>query len=58
MQPMVCSVKDARQMLGGVSHGTIYSWMREGKIEGLRIGGRRLIKVASIRRALGEEVVA
>lgn len=49
MEPLFCSVADAAKTIG-VCRATIYNWMSEGRIEASRVGGRRLVKIASIRR--------
>jgi len=54
MEVLTVSVHDAAKAFG-VSRGTIYNWMAEGKIEAIKIGGRRLVKIASVRRLVGAE---
>jgi len=49
MEPICCSVLDAAKSIG-VSRATIYNWMKEGRIETSRVGGRRLVKIESIKR--------
>jgi excisionase family DNA binding protein len=51
MEPITCSVQDAARALS-VSRATIYNWMRENRIETARVGGRRLVKIASVRRLI------
>ena len=53
MDQVMCSVEAAAKSLC-VSRQTIYNWMGEGRIEGVRVGGRRLIKIASLRKLIGE----
>lgn len=53
MEPQCCSVADAAKGLG-VCRATIYNWMREGRIHTARVGGRRLVKISSIKRLVGE----
>lgn len=52
MKPIACSTLDAAKMIG-VSRATIYNWMKEGRIETSRVGGRRLVKIDSIKRLVG-----
>jgi len=54
MKPLCCSVADAAKSIG-VSRATVYNWMREGRIETSRIGGRRLVKIESVKRLVGAE---
>lgn len=49
MEKLMCSVVEASQSLG-VCRATIYNWMAEGKIKAVRVGGRRLVEIASIKR--------
>lgn len=49
MEVLTVSVRDAAKSIG-VSRATLYNWMNEGKIDAVRVGGRRLIKVDSLRR--------
>lgn len=49
MEPLCCSVADAAKSIG-VCRATIYNWMREGRISTQRVGGRRLVKIDSVKR--------
>lgn len=49
------SVLDAAQYLR-LSVATIYRHMDAGTLESVKFGGRRLIKRASVQKALGEEI--
>ena len=49
MQPITCSVNDAARAIG-VSRATLYNYLSAGKVESVRIGGRRLVKIASVRK--------
>lgn len=53
MEQLACSVNEAAQALG-VCRATIYNWMKDGRIETRRVGGRRLVKIASVRRLVEE----
>jgi excisionase family DNA binding protein len=52
MEPIFCSIADAGKAIG-VSRATVYNWIAEGRIEAVRVGGRRLVKIESIRRLAG-----
>lgn len=49
MEPLACSVADAAKSIG-VCRATVYNWMREKRIETVRVGGRRLVKIESVKR--------
>lgn len=49
MERIACSVMEAAKALG-VSRGSIYNWINEGRIQTVKVGGRRLVKIDSIRR--------
>jgi len=51
--PVNVSVDDAARMLG-VGRTTVYKLMEDGKLDKIKIGGRTLISVESIRRLGGE----
>jgi excisionase family DNA binding protein len=53
MEPVTTTVKGAADALG-VCPATIYNWMKEQRIETVRVGGRRLVKISSIRKLVGE----
>ena len=50
---LTCSVDDAAKV-SGLGRSMIYNKMKSGDIEWMKIGTRRLIKVTSLRRLLGE----
>lgn len=54
MQKMTCSIADATVALG-VSRATIYNWMADGKLETVKVGGRRLIPIASLNKLVQPE---
>lgn len=54
---IVCSMKDAAQSLG-VCPNTLYKHIREGRLESTKLGSRRLIKVESLHRLVGADLVA
>lgn len=49
MENVTCSVNDAARALG-IGRVTLYKHINSGAIETVRLGGRRLIKVDSIRK--------
>lgn len=53
MEAVTTSVAGAARSLG-VCQATIYNWMKQGRIEACRVGGRRLVKIASIHKLLEE----
>lgn len=53
METVTCSVNDAAKAIG-IGRVTLYKLIDQGKIESVRIGGRRLVKIDSIRRLIGE----
>ena len=50
---LTCSVRDAANA-SGLGRSTIYNKMKSGEIAWIKVGARRLIKVSSLRRLLGE----
>ena len=52
MEPVTCSVNDAAKALG-IGRVTLYKHINSGAIETMRLGGRRLVKVDSLRRLTG-----
>ncbi|MEV5020732.1 helix-turn-helix domain-containing protein [Sphingobium sp. LMA1-1-1.1] len=49
MQPITCSVDDAAKAIG-IGRVTLYKYIKEGRVESVRIGGRRLVKIESVKR--------
>lgn len=49
MEQVTCSVDSAAQAIG-VCRASIYNWMKQGKIENVKVGSRRLVKVDSVRK--------
>ena len=49
MQPIVTSINDAAKALS-LGRTSIYALIREGRLEAVKMGRRRLVKVESIRR--------
>jgi cell fate regulator YaaT (PSP1 superfamily) len=54
IKPLLVSVRDARQMLGGVGRTKIYQLMDLGKLRSVSIGRRRMLVTASIERLVDE----
>lgn len=49
MQPITCSVDDAAKAIG-IGRVTLYKYINNGTVESVRVGGRRLIKIDSVKR--------
>ncbi len=46
--PAAVSIKGAGQMLGGLSHASVYRLIRTGELKSFLAGKRRLISVSAI----------
>lgn len=49
MERICCSVADAAKAIG-VSRATLYNYLADGKIDTVKVGGRRLVKIESVKR--------
>lgn len=54
MEPIALSINDTAKALS-LGRTSIYSLIREGRLETIKLGRRTLIKMASVRRLLGDE---
>lgn len=53
MEAITCSIKEAVRFTS-LSQSTVYRMIERGEIETVKLGGRRLVKIASLKRALGD----
>jgi excisionase family DNA binding protein len=53
VEPATVSVNEF-VVLSGVSHPTIYRWIKAGTIKSVMLGGRRLIAYSEVKRLRGE----
>lgn len=53
MEPITISIRAACQAVG-VGVTTLYQLINDGRLETVTIGQRRLVKVSSIRRLIGD----
>lgn len=51
---LTCSPKQAADA-AGVAASTVWLWIRAGRLHTRKVGGRRLVVVASLRSLLGAE---
>ena len=54
MEPIALSINDTAKTLS-LGRTTIYAMIADGRLEVIKLGRRTLIKVASVRRLLGDE---
>ena len=50
--PVLVSMDDARLMLGRISRATIYRMIESRRLVSVKVGGRRMVTVSSMRAAL------
>jgi excisionase family DNA binding protein len=43
-------IREASELLGGISRFTLYGWISQGRIRRVKIGGRVMIPTDEIRR--------
>lgn len=53
MEAVTCSIKEVIRTTS-LSQSTIYRMIDRGELETVKLGGRRLVKIASLKRLLGE----
>ncbi|MCB9957969.1 MAG: helix-turn-helix domain-containing protein [Rhodospirillaceae bacterium] len=53
-EPLVVPIDEARRLLGGLGRSTIYRLMDTGALDAVHVGGRRMIRLASIRSLVAE----
>jgi excisionase family DNA binding protein len=53
MEQLTTSVNATMRALG-LGRTTVNAMISDGRLESVKLGGRRLVKVASIRRLIGE----
>jgi excisionase family DNA binding protein len=53
MDTIVFSIKETCRQTS-LSRATVYEKIKQGELETVKVGGRRLVKVASVRRLVGE----
>ncbi|WP_057882467.1 helix-turn-helix domain-containing protein [Tsuneonella troitsensis] len=51
-EQLLVSVEDARAMLGNIGRTNLYAMLSRGELESRKLGKRRLVLVASIRRLI------
>lgn len=54
MQQLTCSVDDAAKAIG-IGRVTLYKYINQGLVESVRVGGRRLVSIESLRKFAGVE---
>lgn len=54
MDVLAVSVKEAARIIG-VGRTSLYSMIRDGRIETLKIGRRTVVKTSSLRRIIDQE---
>lgn len=54
MEQLTCSIKEAIRTTS-LSQATIYRMIGRGEIETVKLGGRRLVKISSLKRVTSEQ---
>ena len=55
MMKILCSKSAAREALGGIGKTKLDELIAQGRLETIRIGTRRLVKIVSVKRLAGIE---
>ncbi len=48
MKPLAVSIEQAGNLLGGIHRATVYRLIETGKLTAIKLGGRRMVEMASI----------
>lgn len=54
-EPLLTSKADGRRMLGNIGSTKFDELISSGELESVKIGSRRLVKIASIKRLAGTD---
>ena len=49
-RPLLLTVPEAREVLGGIGHTTFYSEVKAGRLKTVKIGSRTLVAEAELQR--------
>lgn len=53
MEPLALSINDTARTLG-LGRTSIYAMIADGRLEGFKLGRRTLIRMASVKRLVGQ----
>lgn len=56
--PMIVSIPDAMELLGGISRPTIYALLDRGELTRVHVGSRAFITTESIRELIERQIKA
>lgn len=48
----IYSVKSAAEQLGGISRWTVYAWLSDGRLRGVKLGRRIMIMESELERLI------
>ncbi len=54
MEPITLTINDAAKSIG-IGRGSLYKLINQGRVETVKICGRRLVKVDSLKRLAGAD---
>jgi len=57
MEPITLTINDAAKVIG-IGRVTLYKHINSGLIETVKVGGRRLVKVDSLKKLVGADRAA